>query len=54
MNVSGYAAYLVKTYGPDICHQLDEKKWDTTKFTRSDLEAKIEEFRIRLNNLSNG
>jgi hypothetical protein len=53
-NAGEYTLGLQAKYGPDIIKELVDLKHQTVKFNRSDLEAKIEEFRIRLNNLSNG
>ena len=52
MNASGYAVYLMKKYGPEIIQTLETDKRAIKHWTRPELEAKCEEYRVRLEKLS--
>ena len=43
-----FSLFLTTKYGPNILQELVDLKHSTVKFTRSDLEAKCQEYRERL------
>lgn len=42
-NPVGFARYLERLYGPDIFAVLDDQSHQSVKFSRADLQAKIDE-----------
>lgn len=50
-NVGEFALYLNQRYGPNIIAELVEKKRESIKFTRADLQAKIDHYKSRLETL---
>lgn len=50
-NAVGYARWLENRYGPSIFAALDERSRVPTKFTRADLQAMIDDFKQKLENL---
>lgn len=50
-NPGEFALYLTSTYGPSILLELVEKKRQQVKYTRSDLETLISDYKRRLSEL---
>ena len=50
-NAVGYARWLENRYGPSIFASLDERSRRSVKFTRSDLQAMIDEYLEKLKGL---
>ena len=47
-NVGEYALFLTRTYGPQVLQELVDKKRESVKYTRSDLESLIASYKARL------
>jgi len=50
-NPDGYALFMLNTYGKEEIERLNQLKYKTTKFTQSDYEVMIDDFKKRINTI---